>query len=171
MTLAVLCGALADERRLRMFAAIAVEPDGIEVARLVPAGKDKRALERLMRVGLVVCEDDRFRVRAEVFRETLQRVEPAGAAPDATAPVAALFSRGVLVSMPRPGSLRTELLAHLAGRFEPERVYSEPEVRAILEPVYGDYAALRRYLVDEGMLGRDNVGSYWRTAAPDASAI
>jgi hypothetical protein len=65
--------------------------------------------------------------------------------------------------MPRAGRLRTELLAALAARFEPGRTYSEADVRRELEPVY-DHAVLRRYLIDERLLERDNHGSYWRPA-------
>jgi hypothetical protein len=35
-------------------------------------------------------------------------------------------------------------------------------VSALLEVFHPDYAALRRYLVDEGFLSRDD-GTYWRT--------
>jgi hypothetical protein len=70
--------------------------------------------------------------------------------------------------MPRAGRLRTELLSWLARRFEPGRTYSEAEIRRELEPVYPDYAELRRFLVDERLLERDNYGSYWRPAQPPA---
>ena len=32
-------------------------------------------------------------------------------------------------------------------------------------PLYPDYASLRRYLVDEGLLSRER-GLYWRTGGP-----
>ena len=40
--------------------------------------------------------------------------------------------------------------------------YSESEVNQVLRVVHDDYAALRRYLVDEGFLSRDQ-GEYWRS--------
>jgi hypothetical protein len=84
-----------------------------------------------------------------------------GAAPR----VAALFSRGKLTSMPRAGVLRTQLLQFLARRFEPGRAYTENELREELQPVYNDHVALRRHLVDEGILVRDNAGVAYRVAA------
>ncbi|MEP6851937.1 MAG: DUF2087 domain-containing protein [bacterium] len=57
------------------------------------------------------------------------------------------------------------LHAFLRVSFEPGRRYAEPEVNAILIAFFADYAALRRHLVDEGLLTRDR-GVYWRTGGP-----
>jgi hypothetical protein len=51
--------------------------------------------------------------------------------------------------------------AFLAERFEPDRLYDEREVNAILADDAPDPATLRRLLVDHGFLGRRN-GAYWR---------
>ena len=76
----------------------------------------------------------------------------------------ALFRRGRLVEIPRAPELRLELLRHVAERFEPGRTYREPEVNALLRGVHDDHAAMRRHLVDAGLLGRDDDGAtYWRT--------
>ena len=62
-------------------------------------------------------------------------------------------------------SKRRKLLAvldYLAQQFEPGVRYPETEVNDILVAFHPDYAALRRYLVDDGFLDRaDNV--YWRS--------
>jgi hypothetical protein len=79
--------------------------------------------------------------------------------------VRALFSRGRLVEIPRAPELRLELLRFLAERFEPGRAYSEPEVNAALREVHDDHAALRRHLVDAGLLVRDAAGTSYRRAA------
>jgi hypothetical protein len=50
----------------------------------------------------------------------------------------------------------------LAERFAEGRDYTEKEVGAVLAEVVDDVAAFRRYLVDHGLLERDNVGRYWR---------
>jgi hypothetical protein len=50
----------------------------------------------------------------------------------------------------------------LAQRFEPGRVYTEAEVNEALSEAHPDYAALRRYLVDDLFLSRED-GRYWRT--------
>jgi hypothetical protein len=54
------------------------------------------------------------------------------------------------------------VLERLAHEFEVGLRYSEMEVNSILQTFHPDYAALRRYLVDEGFLSRAD-GSYWRT--------
>ena len=54
------------------------------------------------------------------------------------------------------------VLDYLAQRFEPGVRYPETEVNDILAAFHPDYAALRRYLVDNGFLDRaDNM--YWRS--------
>lgn len=55
-------------------------------------------------------------------------------------------------------------LAYLAGKFEPDRVYTEKEVSELLTRwhTFGDPATLRRELFDHGFLGRDAAGrGYW----------
>lgn len=69
---------------------------------------------------------------------------------------------GRLVIVPsKRGKLRV-VLDHLAQSFEPGRTYPEKEVNEVLAGFHSDYAALRRYLVDEGFLARED-GIYWRT--------
>ena len=69
---------------------------------------------------------------------------------------------GRLRAIPRRRAKRLALLDHLAQRFEPGAHYPESEVNAILRVVHDDVAALRRYLVYDGFLGRAD-GVYWRT--------
>src|SRR6266536_623698 len=77
---------------------------------------------------------------------------------------------GRLVSVPAARSKRLLVLDHLAGLFEPGRRYTEAEVNQALVAWHPDYAALRRYLVDEGFLRRADepapsgrsVKLYWR---------
>jgi len=68
---------------------------------------------------------------------------------------------GSLTAMPRAGRRRTIVLEHIVQRFEPGRRYSEDKVNSTLREVWPDYAALRRYLVDAGLLARAT-GEYWR---------
>jgi hypothetical protein len=69
---------------------------------------------------------------------------------------------GRLLQMPAKRSRRLVVLDHVARTFEPGRRYPERDVNVILRAFYDDYAALRRYLVDEGFLARAG-GEYWRT--------
>lgn len=156
------CAALADPGRLRIFGEICRLPAGVRTANLALDGRDRKALDRLLRAGLVERDGDRYVARAEVFRQAL--AGEASARPGvASERVTALFRQGRLMAMPRRGALRTELLRYLAQRFDRDRAYSEEEIRDALTPVWADHAAIRRYLVDEGIMNRDAQGiAYWR---------
>jgi hypothetical protein len=54
------------------------------------------------------------------------------------------------------------ILDWLAQSFEPGRRYSEAMVNLVLGQRHADTAALRRYMVDEGLLDRE-AGEYWRS--------
>lgn len=69
---------------------------------------------------------------------------------------------GRLAVVPTRRAKRLVVLDHIAQRFEPGRRYTEPEVNEVLTGFHDDYAALRRYLVDERFLQRE-AGVYWRT--------
>ncbi|MGP4112779.1 DUF2087 domain-containing protein [Streptomyces sp. 4N509B] len=78
--------------------------------------------------------------------------------------VSALFVKGRLVAIPRKTARREQLLTHLAQTlFDPDLAYSEPEVNEALKTVHDDHAALRRYLVEAGLLVRTRDGDiYYR---------
>lgn len=69
---------------------------------------------------------------------------------------------GRLVRIPVKRSKRLVVLDLLAQEFEPGEVYPETEVNTRLRSYHDDVAALRRWLVDEGFLAREN-SWYWRT--------
>ena len=72
------------------------------------------------------------------------------------------FSGNRLTSIPAVHGKRLVVLERLAQEFEPGLRYEEAEVNFTLQMFHADYAALRRYLVDEGFLTRAD-GVYWRT--------
>jgi hypothetical protein len=135
-----LVSALADPARLQVFARICAG---------LPADGAK-LVKRLVDAGLVTVDGDTYRAVPEVFREALAKA-PAD-------PLDDLFRHGRLVTIPHSGRRRQLLLAHLAERFEPGRLYTEQDVREKLSMVHDDHATLRRYLVDEGLLQRSNDG-------------
>jgi hypothetical protein len=69
---------------------------------------------------------------------------------------------GMIETMPARRSRRRLLLDQIARAFEPGARYPERRVSLFLRAIYPDYAALRRYLVDEGFLSRAD-GEYWRS--------
>ena len=60
---------------------------------------------------------------------------------------------------------RRIVLEHIAAGFEPGVRYPERTVDAILRAWHPDHASLRRYLVDEELLEREQ-GVYWRVGGP-----
>ena len=69
---------------------------------------------------------------------------------------------GRLVLLPTKRSKWLVVLDFLSQQFEPGRTYTEAEVSETLQTFHDDYAALRRYLVDEGFLTRE-ANVYWRS--------
>lgn len=74
----------------------------------------------------------------------------------------AFMKDGRITAMPAKRSKRLVLLDYVAGLFDVGVRYTELEVNSRLRPVFDDYVALRRYLVDEGFLARAD-GEYWRS--------
>ena len=73
-----------------------------------------------------------------------------------------LTADGRLSTIPTKRSKLLVVLDHLSQEFEPGRHYPEKEVNGILERFHPDYAALRRYLVEDQFLTREE-GVYWRS--------
>ena len=69
---------------------------------------------------------------------------------------------GRVPQLPSAWAKRRIVLEHIAAVFEPGVKYPEKDVNAILRAWNDDHAALRRYLVDEGLLDREG-GLYWRS--------
>jgi hypothetical protein len=70
---------------------------------------------------------------------------------------------GRLVSMPARAAKRRVVLEHIVTVFEPGVRIPEREVDAALRSFYEeDWVSLRRYLIDTGLMAREN-GVYWRT--------
>ena len=69
---------------------------------------------------------------------------------------------GRLHTIPSKHAKLLVVLDHLAQSFEPGRTYPEAEVNEVLERFHPDYAALRRYLVENQFLTRENA-VYWRS--------
>jgi hypothetical protein len=176
-TPASLVGLLAGEARLRVVAALVLgarTTGEVRAATGLGPRELAAALHRLGAGGLVSTVDGELRLHAGVFGQAARaagsagpgRADPAadhgGSDPRAAAVLRAFAPAGRLVQMPAAASKRRIVLEHIAAAFEPGVRYPEPEVNALLRRWYDDYASLRRYLVDEGLLARDS-GLYWRT--------
>ena len=69
---------------------------------------------------------------------------------------------GRLHTIPTKRAKLLVVLDHLAQQFEPGRTYPEKEVNEVLTRFHPDYAALRRYLVENQFLTRQDA-VYWRS--------
>jgi hypothetical protein len=168
---ATLLGLLSDDDRLRVVAALALgarTPGEVAASSGLDVPRAGRALARLTSGGLVEQEKDGYRLVAERFREAHESLErPAAEIPasglgsDADKVLKAFLRNGKLTSIPVVHSKRLVVLDYLARFFEPGEAYPETVVNERLAAFHPDYAALRRYLVDEEFLHRRD-GFYWR---------
>ncbi|PWU44679.1 ArsR family transcriptional regulator [Micromonospora globispora] len=172
MSTQALAGALADDRRRLVFAAIVLGDRDLAAvaARTGLSARDvATAVRRLTDTGVVVDEAAGLRVDGERLRELARAGGPATAAPAQSREETILrtFLRdGVLTRLPAQRGRRRVLLEHIAERsFEPGVRYPERAVddalRAWCEGGEADHVSLRRYLIDDMLLARDH-GVYWR---------
>jgi hypothetical protein len=161
-----------DPIRLAVLGHAATGPvDAAELARLldVPERKVLAALAVVRAQGLV---DQNHRLVVETLREIAQAL-PAGApvdpaviegswSPDEIEVLGRFFEGSRLREIPVAAGKRLVVLERLVQEFEPGIRYDERTVNRVLQLFHPDYAALRRYLVDHGLLTRAE-GVYWRT--------
>jgi hypothetical protein len=69
---------------------------------------------------------------------------------------------GRLHTIPTKHSKLMVVLDHIAQSFEPGQKYPEKEVNEVLAGFHPDFAALRRYLVENQFLTREDA-IYWRS--------
>lgn len=171
---AALAGLLAEEARLRVFAAVVLGAATVEEVQEA-TGLERRetvaALERLGGGGVIGRDEHGgMRATAQPFKDAARAAaearpeeevaHPSGAA-EATATMRTFVRDGKLTQIPMNRTKRLHVLDFLSTLFEPGRTYHEPLVNKMLSQWHQDTAALRRYLVDEGFLERRD-GFYWR---------
>jgi hypothetical protein len=169
-------GLLADADRRRCFAALelgATCADEVVAATGLDPVRVTKALGRLVASGLVVggqsgdASHGMFVLGVafqQAAREALTRPTSSehDDQPDDVRKVLRNFVvDGRITQIPSAAGKRRVLLDWLAQEFEPGRRYSEQMVNLMLGRRHPDTAALRRYLVDDGLLDRAE-GQYWR---------
>jgi hypothetical protein len=169
---------LSDENRLRILGILASRECSVEELAAMLELKPPTASHHLMhlkQLGLVQMRADGtthfYRLAMEnlrqMCRETLapEQIVTFGDDVEADAwerQVLRNFFEGErLKEIPVAAKKKHVVLEWLATRFEPGAHYPEAQVNAMLQRHHPDCAALRRYLVDEGLLQRDH-GIYWR---------
>lgn len=158
--------ALADDRRLRLYARIVTAAErGTPLDAQALDGRERRSLAVLQKAGLVSTGACEVRPQPGAFARLLS-----GGGGSADTSVRRFLVDGKVRSYPRRQADRLELLNYLAGQVF-EQVSAPPGVRPVLEErevtrrlaaFSEDPAAIRRYLVDEGIVARNPEGSrYW----------
>jgi len=110
----------------------------------------------------------RLVAREAAFAEAVrQQLPPAGPAepldPDRErdAVLRAFIVDDRLVQIPAARGKRRIVLEYVVACFEPGAKYPQRAVDAVLRAWHPDYASLRRHLIDEGLMAREQ-GVYWR---------
>jgi DNA-binding transcriptional regulator YhcF (GntR family) len=132
-------------------------------------------LRKLEQAGLVSSHKEQYYVviqaNVAIFDTTLREIVSAapagkelqnGRMDEYRRKVLELFFRhGTLEKLPAQHKKRLIVLEQFAGRFEAGRHYSEQEVTGLIKPLFDDYCTIRRLLVDEGLIHRQEA-AYWR---------
>lgn len=73
------------------------------------------------------------------------------------------FRDGKLLRMPARYAKKHAVMLRFLALFEPGKVYADREVKELIAPIWPDFAEVRRFLCDLGLLQRTADGrSYWR---------
>lgn len=170
--------ALGDQSRLAIVKSLLDQPQYVEeIAQrhnLAPSTVSFH-LRKLEHAGLVSSRKEQYYVvfapNEQLFDATLRQIvlaHPVGTAvqDDRMAAyrdkvVATFFRSGRLEKLPAQHKKRLIVLEEFARRFELRRRYSEQEVTELILPVFDDYCTIRRLLIDEGLIRREET-AYWR---------
>jgi hypothetical protein len=156
---------------LRVYAAVvlgAATPSEAAMRSGLPARDVVVALRRLEQGGLVSVVDGRLTADTAAFKDAVREYGPDAPPEDPLEPdrqraaiLRAFVRDGRLVQLPAARAKRRVVLEHIVACFEPGVRYPERAVDAILRAWYDDYVSIRRYLIDEDLMAREN-GIYWR---------
>jgi hypothetical protein len=175
---------LAEAGRRKVFAALvlgAVSPSDVVSVTGMDTREVVAALRKLADGGLAVLGPRGATLVDGVFEDVARRIavveqpEDLGYTDQRVAGVLRTFVRdGRLLGLPAQRSRRTIVLEHIAQSFEPGVDYSEAKVNAVLQEWAADsgvdHVSLRRYLIDEDLLHRED-GRYRRSGGwTDVSA-
>ncbi len=177
-SLVVLGRALSDLTRIRILGLLAARSMyGQELAQALEVAPPtiSHHMEPLVSAGLVKVRRENNYHYYELDSESIQQLaettqqvakmlfasEPLPPRSEERARVVATFIRdGRLVSIPVQYKKRRYIMEEIARSFEWGRLYDEKEVNAMLRTFNDDVASLRREMIDQRIMMRDN-GRYW----------
>jgi predicted transcriptional regulator len=169
---------LADESRLKMLGILATQERSVEeLAELLQLKTPtvSHHLAKMKALGLVTMRADGnthlYALRPEGLRnlskDLLTQEKVASLAKNVEGEawerkvLKDFFEGEKLKEIPASRKKREVVLRWLAGRFEPEVRYKEPQVNEIIGRHHPDFATLRRELIGANLLARE-AGVYWR---------
>ncbi len=170
---------LADKSRLQILKSLATEDMYVErlAERLgLSAATVSFHLKKLAEAGAVTSYKTQYytmyALRAETFSARIidilrEESEEADAQAQRDAAyrqktIDAFFEYGKLKSIPAQRKKKRIILEEIVKGFEPGRIYPEREVNLIIAQVHDDFCTIRRDMISEGLMARDQRG-YWRT--------
>ena len=161
-----------DPVRLAVLGAAAVGPvdaGALSESLAIDARTVLRAIGKLRESGLLSDELTLDRAVLSEIGRTMPDIEAAASevvsgpwSAEERDTLARFFRGSRLAEIPTTRSKRRIVLERLVQEFEPGVRYSERDVSRRLQLFHPDYAALRRYLVDDGLMTRAD-GAYWRS--------
>jgi len=177
-SLVVLGRALSDLTRIRILGLLATRSMyGQELAQALEVAPPtiSHHMEPLVSAGLGKVRRENNYHYYELDSESIQQLaettqqvakmlfasEPLPPRSEERARVVATFIRdGRLVSIPAQNKKRRYIMEEIARSFEWGRLYDEKEVNAMLRTFNDDVASLRREMIDQRIMMREN-GRYW----------
>lgn len=169
---------LADKSRLQILKSLAIEDMYVErlAERLgITAPTVSFHLKKLAEAGAVTSYKSQYymmySLQKDVFDTTILEIireESDEAALQAQRDadyrrkvIDTFFQYGRLKAIPTQRKKERIILEELLKRFEPGRVYSEPEVNALINEFHEDHCTIRRDMIGEKLLAREGT-KYWR---------
>jgi hypothetical protein len=168
---------LADAERLKIAGLLGVEalsPTQVAERLGIKPSEAQHHLEQLTEAGLAHKDGNLYKLDSQALEKLTRQVlaqshppapEYEGDEFEVKTLRAYLTPDGTLKAIPTQHKKLMVILNHLVKNFEPEVKYPENQVNQILRRYHEDTAALRRYMVDNGLLCREK-GIYWRTDNP-----
>lgn len=170
--------ALADEHRLKLLGFLANRECSVEeLAELLrlKAPTVSHHLTKLKELGLVEMKVDGNTHLYRLNAQSLRSLNKALLTPENVATLVEMedgdawerkvlrdfFEGERLKEIPARRKKRLVILKWLAAQFEPEHLYPEAQVNAVIQRHHPDTASLRRALIEEHLMQREG-GVYWR---------
>jgi len=176
--------ALGDAERLKIAGLLANQSLSLselaQRANLKP-GDVAKHLDQLESQQLIIRDGDHYRLATKSIeqkaRAVLAQARPKvkaedfeGEAYDRKILSDYMTPDGKLKQIPSQQKKLLVILRHLVKQFQAGQRYPEKQVNATFLQYHEDYAALRRYMIDNQLMAREN-GEYWVVEPPSTSEV